>query len=325
MAKKTQQAKTVESGGFFEIVNWKKAQPRMKGGGQDWMKLYTSLLDHEGFAGLDSTQQMTIVALWLYAARTGHHVLPADPKWLYRRIPLLKEPPELGPLAEAVDAFGNPNPFIRFCEPPKARKTRSPKSQEEKSRVEENREEKREESRRTLTGSEEEKRERKDGLAQTQQTETEQPEEPENPKESEVGPAKVYHVPRPARSAFNRRQGPQRIGAVIGDWLPEHWRDQDAEAFGWEIVRALGYAEDRDDQHSRAEWGAFAKFWCEIKSRASPMLLGELRGIAVKKATFVNSPKAKSARNKSAVWFEIMYGELNKHGIQIPRKKSRSG
>ena len=323
MATKTQKAKQIESGGFFEIVNWKKAQPRMKGGGQDWMKLYTSLLDHEGFAGLSATQQMTIVALWLYAARTGYHVLPADPQWLYRRIPLLKEPPELGPLAAACDAFGHPNPFIRFCEPPKARKTRSPKSQGEKRRGEKRREEKREEIRGTLTGSEEEEtRERKDGLAQTK---TEQPEESENPKESEVGPAKVYHIPRPARSAFNRRQGPQRIGAVIGDWLPEHWRDPDAEAFGWEIVRALGYAEDRNNQHSRAEWGAFAKFWSEVKTRASPMLLGELREMAVKKALFVNSPKAKSARNKSAVWFKIMEGELGAHGIQMPRKKSRSG
>ena len=290
----------------------------MKGGGQDWMKLYTSLLDHEGFAGLEVTSQMAIIALWLYAARTGHSVLPADPHWLFRRIPLLKEPPDLGPLAGAVDAYGNANPFIKYCEPPKPRKSRSKKMQGEKNRIEKRREEKREESKRTLTGSEEEKRERKDGLAQT---DTEAAESPKNPNESEAGSVKVHHVPRPGRSV---NRGPQRISSVIADRFPEHWRDQDAEAFGWEIVEALGYTTDRHNMQSRSEWGAFAKFWSDIKARASPLILGELRDVAVKKARFVNSPKCKSAQNKSAVWFKIMYGELSSQGIQM-KSGLRSG
>lgn len=102
---------------FFEIVNWKRAQPRMKGGGNEWLKLYTSLLEHDGFCAMDEL----IVALWLYAARSGLHILPADPAWLARKIPMLN---------------GEPTPFIRYCPPPKGSKGRSAGCKTKKSRKE---------------------------------------------------------------------------------------------------------------------------------------------------------------------------------------------
>jgi len=141
---------------FFEIVNWRKAQPKMKGGGQTWMKLYTSLLYHEGFAGLDSTNQMEIVALWLYAAVSGHHILPADPQWLMQRIPLLKKPPDLELLAGLVDCFGKSDPFIKFC-PAKVKKDRSKKEERERER------ESREKRETNPTGSREKEEKEKDG------------------------------------------------------------------------------------------------------------------------------------------------------------------
>lgn len=106
---------------FFEIVNWKKAQSRMKGGGQDWLKLYTSLLEHDGFAGMDDSARMLIITLWMYAARSGLHILPADPAWLKRRISILNGTPDLEPLLSATDVYGNSTPFVRYCKPPKAR------------------------------------------------------------------------------------------------------------------------------------------------------------------------------------------------------------
>jgi hypothetical protein len=133
---------------FFEIVNWKKAQPRMKGAGQDWLKLYTSLLDHEGFASMDDSARMLLIALWLYAARSGLYIFPADPVWLAKKIPMLNSKPDLNPLMKATDSYGNPAPFIRYCEPPKSRKRGSTKTKKTKSkkaeRVDKSREEKRE-------------------------------------------------------------------------------------------------------------------------------------------------------------------------------------
>ena len=310
---------------FIEIVNWKKAQPRMKGGGNDWLKLYTSLLEHDGFGGLDDAARMLIMGLWLYAARSGLHILPVDPKWIWRKIPMLNSEPDLGPLLEARDIYGNPTPFVRYCKAPVARKAGGKKKQGEKSRVEEKREEKREETK-PLRVSRKERRERKERVGTASQKEeseeqkAEEPEKPENPKDSEDGSAKAQHfVPRPARSA---NRGPQMLGDIIAGRFKDHWLDPDAEAFGWEIVKALGMPVDMNNISIRSEWGSFASFWCNVKKKASPILLDEIRKIAFNKAIFVCSNKARSARNRSAVWFHIMYGELNSRGIVIPKEKS---
>jgi len=343
---------------FFEIVNWKKAQPRMKGGANDWLKLYTSLLEHDGFCAMDDSARMLIVALWLYAARSGLHILPADPAWLARKIPMLRAEPDLGPLLEAADCYGNPTPFIRYCKPPKARKGRKPakaakprsaggtggksgksgkggkvsdkagkskskKKQGEENRAEESRREEREQ-RKPLRVSREESRERKERVVttaaqteETEQTAAEESENPENPTDSEAGSAKSHIMPKPAPSAFSSGK-PQKIGSIIAGRFPEHWQDPDAEAFGWEIVEALGYSTDRKNLHSRSEWGSFAKWWSKVKNSVSPIILDDIRQIAIAKAKFINSPKCKSAKNKSAVWFHIMAGEMNHRGIRLP-------
>lgn len=344
----------IEDRQFIEIVNWKKAQPNMKDGGNDWMKLYTSLLEHEGFECLDDPARMLIIALWLYAARSGMYILPADPKWIRRRIPLLNSLPVLEPLMAAEDAYGNPTPFLAYCPQPSAidtgssedeqpgkkpaekRKkrtgttvaTRTRGAQREKRRVEKSREERREKREdETLSGFErEKKREKKERVnsaarkerGRTEQTEAEaeEPEKPENPKDSEVGAAKVQHiVPKPPHSV-KRRAGPQSIGSVISDRFPEHWQDSDAETFGWEIIRALGLSDDPHNATVRSEWGAFARFWWRVKRVAPVMLLDDLRAIAVRKAVYVRT-KGKSARNPRAVWTHIMYGELAHRGVNI--------
>jgi len=94
----------------------------MKGGGNDWLKLYTGLLEHDGFCAMDDSARMLVVALWLYAARSGLHIFPADPAWLARKIPMLNGKPDLEPLLDAMDCYGEPTPFIRYCPYPKARK-----------------------------------------------------------------------------------------------------------------------------------------------------------------------------------------------------------
>jgi len=109
---------------WFDIVNWDKAQPRMKRDGPNaWMKLYTSLLMHDVFASLDTSSQILLVGLWLLAAQMGRSVLPNDPEWLRRHIPFLKKKPSLKPLLEAKDMYGRVKPFLRFCAAPRADET----------------------------------------------------------------------------------------------------------------------------------------------------------------------------------------------------------
>jgi len=90
----------------------------MKGANQPWMKLYTSLLDYEPFLAMDAESQNLIIRIWLYAARSGLHILPADGKWLQSKLSLDSRP-NLKPLMLAADVYGNPKPFLRYCDPPK--------------------------------------------------------------------------------------------------------------------------------------------------------------------------------------------------------------
>ena len=182
--------------------------------------------------------------------------------------------------------------------------------------------EKKKRERKPLRVSGEKRRKRKERISTTtqqkeeaQQTEALEPEKPENPTESEAGSAERHILPKPTRSAF-RRGNPQRIGDVIDEWLPEHWQDPDCESFGWEIVRALGYSDDRHNLKARSEWGAFASWWSKVKKAAPVIVLDELRAKAIYKAEYLRT-KGKSAKNRSAVWFHIMYGELSKQGVTM--------
>lgn len=322
---------------YIEIVNWKKAQPRMKGDKNPWMKLYTSLLEKDAFAELNDTSRMLIIALWLYAAWSGRHVFPADPKWLKRKIPLLNSTPNLKPLLEAVDGFGNPKPWIKYCKDRRAKKSRSKERKKESTKERkkerekrENRKKEKEKRAETLTGFGKEKKKEKTltGFSKEEQNTTDQSRseqrtgtedqkrEPANPNESEAGGSESHIMPTAPRSVSNA--GPQSLGSVLAERFPEHWHDPEAEAFGWEIVEALGMPRNPHNLRIRSEWGAFAKWWSRLKTVAPALMLCEIRKTAIAKARFVASPKAKSARNRSAVWTHIMDGELSSKGISLP-------
>lgn len=420
---------------YFEIVNWKKAQPTMLDGENYWLKLYTSILDNEKIAALDDKSYRLLTGLWALAARMNTHTFPADTKWLMRRMAFLTSEPDLQPLFEAKDMYGRDDPFVRYCDPPdqqqkneapsgNTKKTYSQKrgrkkdqqrqktsetskgqlyeraieiaskrgyasannlqkklkighpkaliiidlmreegllgeyvdckgyvyitssEKTEESRIEKSREEEIREDTEILTDFGREERElnntglnpvsdKKQGKAEQNpsraqaeqniaehiQTNQNRPQNPSNPMESEVGAVTTHHVPTQPRSAY-RSVEPQHIGHIISGMFPPHWQDKDAEAFGWEIVEALGYSTDRNNLQSRSEWGSFASWWSNIKNTVPTQLHSELWDIAIKKARYVNSPKAKSARNKSAVWFKIMRGELLSRGIAWPDSRA---
>ena len=115
---KTERRATSDEGRvFFEVINWRKAQPKMPRGEAAWLKLYTSLLEHDGYASLDDRSARVLIGIWLLAAKTGEHILPADPEWLQRALHLPYEP-DLAPLAECRDAWGRPQPFVRYVDGP---------------------------------------------------------------------------------------------------------------------------------------------------------------------------------------------------------------
>ena len=257
-------AKKNDAEQFFEIVNWKKAQPRMVDGPNSWCKVYASLLDHDGFEGLNDASRVLIVMLWAYATRSGRHVFPADPAWIWKRIPFLNSEPNLEPLMAAKDVFGQLSPFVRYCPPPEpegreetakagkpgkkaaAKKPAAKTKTEKEEKREERREENRTEDTKPLRVSREKKTKEKTRVStETEQTErqaagvqaAEKPAEPVNPNDSEAGAAEAHIVPKPPQSAY---RGPQAIGAIIGQRFADHWQDPDAEAFGWQIVEALG-------------------------------------------------------------------------------------
>jgi len=109
---------------YIEIVNWRKAQPRMAEGQNFWCKLYTDLLDNDSYHEFSNESRVLVTAIWMYAARTGKHVFPSDPKWLHKRIPMLYEEPDFEPLLNARNIYGEPTPFIRYCDARRPRMAR---------------------------------------------------------------------------------------------------------------------------------------------------------------------------------------------------------
>lgn len=319
------------AGRWLEIVNWRKAQPKMRGRGNTWCKVYTSLLDHEGFEGLDDTSRVLILALWLYAARSGRHVFPSDPKWIAKRIPMLNSPPDFGPLLDARDAVGRPEPFLRYCEAPAAeepeaeakakakpkatggaKRGRKPKTEK---REEKRREQKRAEQTRdpNPNGFGKEEREKKRRVsskpraqkATPEQTRPDEGQKPANPKESEVGEAPAAALPRgtPPHSA------PMRLGNVM-KYL--YWRDEDCVAFGYEVFRLLGLDKryGPETEEGKADRGTFTK-WLYVHGRTGDFEAARARGLA--KAAYIRKYCRRPVR-PGALWLDIMNGKC-----QAPR------
>ena len=118
---------------FLVIILWRRAQQYRKPN-PPWIALYTSLLDHPAWLGLDDASRSLLVSLWLYAARTGvDGRVWGDPAYLRSVLPV-NGPVDLRPLLEAKDGDGNPFPFIRWeDDPPCAREVRSAKREASRS------------------------------------------------------------------------------------------------------------------------------------------------------------------------------------------------
>jgi hypothetical protein len=187
---------------------------------------------------------------------------------------------------------------------------------------------KEEEDRKTLTGFSKKKEQNTADQKRAEQTtattdqKKQEPENPMNPKESEAGEAIKHIVPTPPRSA--KRAGPQAIGQIINARFPEHWTDSDCEAFGWEIVRALGKPADQHNLEIRSEWGAFAAWWSRVKHAVPATMLSGLRSMAIGKAIWIHAGprKPKNVRNESALWFDIMGKEMAHRGICLDLRQT---
>lgn len=326
---------------YIEICNWTKAQPKMKGVNNPWLKLYTSLLDNEPFLALDNTSRMLLIALWLYAARSGRHIFPADPDWLMKRIPMITEKPDFGPLMESQDVFGNVNSFVKYCEKPKkaVKKTAKKKvkktvkkakiKKSSKNRVEQSRAKQSRADKSTVSLTDTEKKNSKEDNIKTgleQQTQEKPQQEPQSPTSptsptSPLNPAESeaavlgHHVPGQPCSAL-KSSGSPHIGNVISGMFPEHWQDPEAEEFGWSVINALGLPNDRGDMNVRSEWGSFAAWFVRLKKTVPTHVCSEMKIKALRKADHITK-KSRTTRNRSAVWFTVMKSELNSRGINL--------
>jgi hypothetical protein len=297
---------------FFELVNWKKAQPRMKGKDNPWMKLYTSLLDNDQFAGMDDSGRVLIVCLWLYAARSGQHVFPADPAWIRRKIPLLTGDPDLGPLLDARDIYGNPAPFIAYCEPPKPKKARARKAaqgdakkQTEESRGEESRiEQTKAASRGEHIGRSGKSRREKKKKTAAQQSQPQSPIEhsnptPADPTKSDAGGTEAATQPDGPLASVKATQPDRRPQRPLSEAV----YDKHDLQFGRRIFLALGLPGDPDNG-AIDEITSFASTWHKIRRRfgnkAPPTACDQLGMRLLTEARRIANRRG--ARNKGAVW-----------------------
>lgn len=84
---------------YIRICNWEKFQ-HYKKRNPPWIKLHVQLLENEQFECLQDDSKVLLICLWLFAARKGNGKIPADLKYLQRKLPLCKRP-KLQPLIDA--------------------------------------------------------------------------------------------------------------------------------------------------------------------------------------------------------------------------------
>jgi hypothetical protein len=313
-----------QGGRFIEIVNWKKAQPGMPDKDAQWMKLYKSLGDCHQFLVLSERSQMLVIALWLYATESGRHVFPVDPKWLRQHIKLLKHDPDLGPLLEATDEYGEPAPFIRIVDKTgiyNVRNRHSKKEREKESKTKRETEplrapeKKRKRKNRACARTESRQQHREPDADQRDRPSTEagpeqhqQPAQPANPAKSEAGgPAVPSRAPtgptmRPKALRPACHNEPQPIGQIIANFM--HWQDPDAVAFGYEVFTALGLGArgDPESRWGKSERGTFTKWLHQQSQRVA----ARLHGLHVAHSM---GKYSKGLRKPGAAWLDAVNGK----------------
>lgn len=321
--KTTETTATSDKPRYFELVNWTKAQPNIPEKDAPWVKLYTSLLDNDAFGSMDDSARMLIVSLWLYAGRSGRCVFPADPKWLHKKIPMLNQEPDLTPLLEAKDAYGEPKPFIRIVdktgiynvrnstdrEREKRRESKS-KSKTKPLRASEQKEKK--EKRRVSSPpkvaqakknreAEEEKTPEKTAeqpLTQMAEQTRVQPVSPSNPMESEGGGAASALPRKPPHFASDCI--PKPLGKI-----PIWWSDPACVAFSYTIYGELRLRADPYSKEGKSQRGTFAAWLFETRAQTPMHQWRWLEDEAIKKAKEI-ARYGKSARRPGAVWCSVM-------------------
>lgn len=73
----------------YEIKNWSEFQQYKDDRPMHWIKLHVSLLDDYRFDGLSETEQLTLIKLWLFAAKSGGKIEGSE-DFLARKIGMEK-------------------------------------------------------------------------------------------------------------------------------------------------------------------------------------------------------------------------------------------
>lgn len=321
----TIESRKAADGSFLEIVNWKAAQPNMPDRDAPWLKLYTSLLENDAFESLDDTARMLLIALWLYAAKSGRHIFPADPKWLRRRIPMLNSDPDWGPLLGAKDAYGTPRPFVRIVDKEgiynvvnSTERDREREKTEKETKPLRVSEKKKKEKKRIASASADAVLKREQSQSEKKKTEPEtQPqtqhqrhpksqsqsqgktENPQNPKESEsLGAARASS---PKAPSLVLKPDPCQLGKI-----PIWWSDPACKAFSYAVFEALGMGPDPESPGGIANRGTFAAWLFGTRAKFPASQWPEIEAAALAKAREIRK-YGKSARKPGAVWLNVMH------------------
>ena len=328
---------------YIEIVNWKRAQPTMPEGPAQWLKLYPSLLHHDGFAELDDASRVLLVCLWMLAAETGRHVLPADPKWLRRSIPILNSEPDLRPLLEAKNAYGEPTPFLRIVDkagiynihntPRIENKSKSKsKSKTKPLRASEKKIEKKKRNASATAdavvtpaqdGGQSKRETQKQIKRQTKsesQTETKTKTRmvERDPKQAEDASRQTDRRGNPENPTQSEAKGAVRANTPKAPSLatrhdpcrlgriPIWWSDPACTAFSYAVFEALGLRCDPESRQGRDERGTFAAWLFETRARTPAESWSEIESYAVAKARELVQ-KRKGIRKPGALWLSVMH------------------
>jgi len=100
---------------YIRIHNWERFQ-HYKKRNPPWIKLHTELLDDDDFECLQDACKLLLICLWLYRARKHNGKIPADRKYLARKLPLSKIP-SLQPLVDAgfIEIYQDDSTMLARC------------------------------------------------------------------------------------------------------------------------------------------------------------------------------------------------------------------
>jgi hypothetical protein len=106
-------------GRHFELVGWFDRQT-LKKPNAPWFRSFTERMFDEDYGALTGEGKLLLSYIEMHAALVHRSIFPADPRWLFRQMPILDDLPRIETLEELARPrarSGLDVGWIRFCDP----------------------------------------------------------------------------------------------------------------------------------------------------------------------------------------------------------------